>query len=239
MNTPTRRGKIARLPLAIREELNLRLLENQTARKICGWLNKLPETIAVCEEFGEQPIDDRNISDWRKGGYQDWLSRRETIEETRELAQWSVKLAKANGGSLAEGAAAILVGQILEVLEAISRVKRDLAENDGEPGKLAEIGEAIGDLTLALSRVRKGDQGAEQLRLNRERVEQTGQALQLEREKFEVLACRKMLEEATRRKADEIANSDLSNADKIAALRRVAFADVDALEKSGDVKIPD
>jgi hypothetical protein len=47
-----------------------------------------------------------------------------------------------------------------------------------------------------------------------------------------------MLDEVLRRKAEAIANSDLSNADKIAAMRKAAFEDVDALEKSGEVEIP-
>ena len=62
--------------------------------------------------------------------------------------------------------------------------------------------------------------------------------LRLDREKFELLAAEKMLDKALRQKADEINSSNMSNADKIAAMRQAAFTDVDALQQSGKVKIP-
>jgi hypothetical protein len=62
--------------------------------------------------------------------------------------------------------------------------------------------------------------------------------LKLEREKFEVLAAEKMLDKALRAKADELNASTLSQADKIAAMRKAAFKDVDELQKSGNLKIP-
>lgn len=65
------------------------------------------------------------------------------------------------------------------------------------------------------------------------------EALKLERQKFELLAAEKMLDQALRRKAEEIAASNLSHADKIAAMREAAFQDVDALQASGQIKLPE
>lgn len=62
--------------------------------------------------------------------------------------------------------------------------------------------------------------------------------LHLDREKFELLAAEKMLDKALRQKADEINASGLSQADKIAAMRKVAFKDVETLQASGKLKIP-
>lgn len=59
-----------------------------------------------------------------------------------------------------------------------------------------------------------------------------------ERTKWETEMAEKMLNEALRRRAEEIANSNMSNADKIAEMRKVAFKSVDELEASGSVKIP-
>ncbi|MGO8701675.1 MAG: hypothetical protein ACLQVY_28665 [Limisphaerales bacterium] len=42
----TRNGKIARLPLAIRQQLNLRLQNGELARDLPSWLNQLPEVEA-------------------------------------------------------------------------------------------------------------------------------------------------------------------------------------------------
>lgn len=44
--------------------------------------------------------------------------------------------------------------------------------------------------------------------------------------------------EAMLKKASELNNSNLSNADKIAAMRQALFADIEALAKSGKVQIP-
>ncbi|MGO8699061.1 MAG: hypothetical protein ACLQVY_15200 [Limisphaerales bacterium] len=39
----TRNGKIARLSLAIRQQLNLRLQNGELAQDLLSWLNQLPE----------------------------------------------------------------------------------------------------------------------------------------------------------------------------------------------------
>lgn len=74
--------------------------------------------------------------------------------------------------------------------------------------------------------------------LDREKGEREDRKLTLERERFEIESAEKMLSEALRRRAEEIANSNLSNGDKIAAMRKVAFKSVDELEASGKVQIP-
>jgi len=76
------------------------------------------------------------------------------------------------------------------------------------------------------------------LQLARESEARQSEALKLAREKFESDAAAKMLDAALRRRAEEIATSNLSQADKIAAMRKVAFAEVDALQQSGAVQIP-
>ena len=55
----TRKGKIARLPLSIREQINRRLQNGDESKQIAEWLNVLPEVIAVlAAEFDAQPIND-------------------------------------------------------------------------------------------------------------------------------------------------------------------------------------
>lgn len=63
--------------------------------------------------------------------------------------------------------------------------------------------------------------------------------LTLARAKFEMEFCEKLLDAALRAKADEINASNLSNADKIAALRKEYFKDVDELQQSGKVVLPE
>ena len=74
--------------------------------------------------------------------------------------------------------------------------------------------------------------------MDKARLEQKERALRLEIDKFELLAAEKMLDQALRKKADEINASNLSQADKIAAMRQAAFKDVAALQASGKLQIP-
>jgi DNA uptake protein ComE-like DNA-binding protein len=62
--------------------------------------------------------------------------------------------------------------------------------------------------------------------------------LDLKRKQFEMEIAEKMLDEALLRRAQEIAGSGMTQAAKIAAMRKAAFADVDALEASGKIEIP-
>jgi hypothetical protein len=68
----TRNGKIARLPLALRQQLNLRLQNGELAQDLLAWLNQLPEVQAIlAAHFAAKPIDESNLSHWKQGGYLD------------------------------------------------------------------------------------------------------------------------------------------------------------------------
>ena len=62
--------------------------------------------------------------------------------------------------------------------------------------------------------------------------------LRLAEDKFQVTVCEKFLEWFKDAKAREIADSSVGNAEKIAQLRLEYFKDVDALQKSGKVVLP-
>src|SRR5580658_951731 len=69
-------GKIARLPVAIRQELNRRLLNGEPARQLVVWLNGLPEVQAMlAAHFQGQPIGEMNLSRWKNGGYLAWCDQ--------------------------------------------------------------------------------------------------------------------------------------------------------------------
>ncbi len=87
MNT-TRTGKIARLPHHIRDQLNGRLYEGEPAKHLALWLNSLPEVQAILAAgFGAKPIRPQNLSEWKQGGYRDWLLQQEALELVRRLAE--------------------------------------------------------------------------------------------------------------------------------------------------------
>ena len=85
---PTRTGKIARLPRAIREELNRRLLEAQPGPKILAWLNADPETRRVLDrDFGGAAISLQNLSKWRQGGLAEWQLYHTARAEVQQMVE--------------------------------------------------------------------------------------------------------------------------------------------------------
>lgn len=164
--TRSRKGKIARLPAAIREELNRRLLDGQPASTILPWLNALPETAAILSaHFHGEPISPQNLTEWRQGGYTEWLAQRQRIEHLRSLSAYAADLARAAGGSLSEGAAAIAGGRILQLLE------------DLPPDRLDK-------LVAALSSLRSSEAAALNARTAQARLAQKERELALAEQKF-------------------------------------------------------
>jgi hypothetical protein len=79
-------GKIARLPGNVRNELNRRLHNGAFGKDLVPWLNTLPEvTPVLAARFAGRPITEDNISEWRRGGFQDWLREKERRVRLREL----------------------------------------------------------------------------------------------------------------------------------------------------------
>ena len=74
-------GKIARLPRTLRDEIDRRLDENETANTILSWLNQLPEVKATGAVISPQ-----NLSNWRLGAHQEWVQRQEIDLRARDLA---------------------------------------------------------------------------------------------------------------------------------------------------------
>jgi len=97
------KGKIARLPLAIREQLNRRLQDGEIGRDLVVWLNSAPEVQAVLKaEFGERPVNEPNLSDWKAGGYEDWLVHQDTMEQVNQLVANAKELGGASQTPLSE-----------------------------------------------------------------------------------------------------------------------------------------
>jgi len=70
----TRKSKIARLPNAIRQELNERLRDGEPANALLEWLNGLAQVKALLERYFEgRLVTEQNVSEWKNGGYLDWV----------------------------------------------------------------------------------------------------------------------------------------------------------------------
>jgi hypothetical protein len=116
----TRRGKIARLPLLIREELYSRLRNGEEGKSLVLWLNGLPAVQEVlAAQFQGRPISECNLSRWRAGGgYADWLLQQMAPDtRVRDVLQISPDLLAALQGNFTDKMALLLCCRMLAELQ--------------------------------------------------------------------------------------------------------------------------
>jgi hypothetical protein len=172
----TRTGKIARLPRDCREELNRRLRQGENGRALLGWLNGLPEVQVVLNaDFGGRGISDQNLSEWRQGGYLEWLGHQETLALAHELKARAAELETVVDGSLAER-----VCRVLTARYATELMRGEDPGDDGRERRLTRLRALCADVV----ELRRGDLLAEKLKLDRERLsldrEKTDEAMEAE-----------------------------------------------------------
>ena len=159
----TRNGKIARLPRSIREQVNRKLDDGITGVEIVEWLNSLPEAQALmAAEFDGRPIREQNLSEWKAGGYRDWQMRQEALEMVRSLAEEAGDLKKAAAKEPLTEALAIWVAARYAV--ATKKMAAEGVEGEAHWKLLRAFCSDI----VAL---RQGDHSAENLKIERKRLE--------------------------------------------------------------------
>lgn len=157
-----RKGKIARLPREIREELNRRLSANEDGGALLRWLNDLPavrETLT--REFEGIAVTKQNLYEWRTGGLVEWQARQEMLEQTRELAADAKELQAAAEGKLTDHLATVLAARYAAALsgwdgEADEAFRRKLRVLRGLCQDLVEL--------------RRGDHSGARLQMEQERL---------------------------------------------------------------------
>ena len=166
----TRNGKIARLPRDIRDELNRRLEDGQQSGPLLAWLNTLPAVrVVLAQDFDGCAVSKQNLSEWRAGGYTEWLARQETLAQTRELAADAKELTGATEGRLTDHLATVLA----------ARYAAALAGWDGEATEaFRRQVRTLRGLCQDIVELRRGDHSGARLNIERERSER-------EREKTE------------------------------------------------------
>jgi len=161
-NIMARRGKIARLPKEVREELNQRLQNGEAAAPLIEWLNGLPAVQEMLKaEFDGRPINEPNLPDWRGGGYVDWEMKQEAelLRQTRLRAD---RLDEAVDGAEISDCLATVVAAELTGLARKMLVK----ETD-----LAKRWKLVCQVNKQLARLRRQDHREAQVLIQRERWE--------------------------------------------------------------------
>jgi hypothetical protein len=186
----TRLGKIARLPREIREELNVRLQNGEVGTLLVEWLNGLPAAQAVLKaKFDGRAINPQNLSEWKQGGYEDWVRHQENCAYAAILAEMS--------GDLEEEAGKIRLEErlVAPLVMALARLLREAEEApDG-----AERRTTILDVGRQLSQLRRESHQAERVRMERDRWEHKKVEIALkERQEVEAEELREAIWEKTK-----------------------------------------
>ena len=120
----TRIGKIAQLPKTIRDDLNRRLQNGQQSPDLLKWLNGLPNTKKLlAKKFDNQPVTKSNLSDWRHGGYQDWLADQAREARIQRISESGASLAQAETGDLFENFARIAVAELMADFDSLQKLR--------------------------------------------------------------------------------------------------------------------
>jgi len=162
----TRTGKIARLPRTIRDQLNRHLDNGAPGPQLLKWLNNLAEVKQMLKtHFDAQPVNKQNLSDWKQGGFRDWLLRQEALELAMCMAGDTAELKE----SAANAAASISDTMAQWYATRLLLAARALVEGGNEPVDSDRMRRMLHDLAI----LRRGDHQAERIRLARDKYELT------------------------------------------------------------------
>jgi hypothetical protein len=225
-------GKIARLPHSIREELNRRLLDGEAGAPLVAWLNGLPDWHLVQREFNFEPITPQNLSEWRKSGYAEWVRRRERVENLKTLSSFGFDLAK-NGGGLADGAAAIVSGHILEALEQGA----NFAATGGSEDAGQDPAAGLAKMAAAIASLQGAQVQRAKLELDKKNSARKDAELNLSREKFQKQTVEQFLKWARTPEAAKILESGQPKHVQMSLLRDLMFGDATGKIDRGDAVI--
>jgi hypothetical protein len=147
-----RNGKIARLSVHIRNELNGRLQDGEPGTNLVEWLNGQPAVRASLKEyFGGVLISLQNLSEWRQGGYKDWLRLEAARDFIENMSEQSGVLNNASGEEMISDC----FGTVLAAEMAQLAMKFLEQEND-----LEKRWDRLKEINREFSRMRRDDHRA-------------------------------------------------------------------------------
>src|ERR1700733_6104396 len=153
-------GKVARLPAAIRHELNLRLVNGEEGRQLVAWLNGLPEVQAMlAAHFQGQPIEEMNLSRWKHGGFMAWCEQQMALASVATVFEHSNDLQQAAKNGLTDRMNMVLTARLAREIQSLD----SMSEGDDKTKACREL---IGTLAL----LKRGEAQDERLRLEREKL---------------------------------------------------------------------
>jgi len=157
----TRNGKIARLPIEIREQLNRRLADGEPGNRLVEWLNSNPDVMQVMmEHFEGRPITEGNLSEWRAGGYEEWVTLHAFLDETRVISENAGELA--DTGISSDHLRIVLLAHHAHLLQNLGIMPEDEYQTRLN---------TVRKLTTSIMNMIRGELHKARLELQRERLE--------------------------------------------------------------------
>lgn len=207
------KGKIGRLPFALRQELNRRMRDGQPDTVILEWLNGLAEARKAIAGAGyggaktaRAVVTPQNLSEYRGGRYQDWVAEEERVAGIQTLAELSYRMAEATGGNVSESAVRITAGKLMQVLE-------NATAEDAERLAKALTGLSMAETAAARART-------DQARLGIQR-----ETLALDEKKFQRETAKLFMQWYSDKRAQEIAEGKGDREVKMDKLVQLMFGD--------------
>jgi hypothetical protein len=211
----TGKGKIARLPFDVRQQLNVRMRDGVPDPVILSWLNDLPEVkkaLAAAEFGGPKQAGSRvtpqNLSEYRRAGgpYEAWVAKQEEVESIRALTELSYQMALAAGGDVHDPAVAVTAGKIASRLEGAT-------------------GEQLVAYADALARLNKSTADKLKARTDRSRLDVQRDALALDERKFQRSTAEMFVKWYADKRAQEIADGKEAKEVKMDKLIQLMFGE--------------
>lgn len=136
-------------------------------------------------------------------------------------------------------ASALPAGKQNEVLDTIvTLVGEEMIAAKLGGATMVEMLDPLDRLLMSEGMKTKAQFEAQKIELRKQAEARSQEKLRFERERWIQESCAKLLKAATDSRAREIAELNVSNDEKIRLLRENYFKDVDDLEKSGSVQLP-
>ncbi len=189
MSSRQRKGKVARLPYEIRERLNHMIRDGAKASELNIFL----------QERGHPPASDQNWTNWRKGGYQDWLKEQAHLDATRKKYETIRRELDAGG-----------VGFLDKI---IYDTATKLADSSLQPDVVAQ---SIASLKAVIT-------GGERTKIAERRAQIAEEALGIAKKKFQRDTCELFLKWYEDRRAADIAASPADASEKMELLGKLIF----------------
>lgn len=140
-----RTGKIARASYEVRKHVNELLRDGRTAKAVISFL----------AGAGITGVTDQNVTNWREGGFQDYLKEQSRLDEMQFKREFAMEIVRQNQGSqLQEATLHLAASQLYEALTDydITALKTLLAE---KPENYAAIVNSLAKLSKGALEVDK------------------------------------------------------------------------------------